>query len=323
MLCGYNNIFLHKFKVAIAKSLFLLWCGRKKVFMSFTKIKLDKRIKKITELLKISGKSQKTIENYSHAINRFLDFYKDEDISKLDESAILKYMKKKYLNKNCSANTYNLNVAAIKFFYSVSFKKDFNKNLLPHSKLKKELPKTIEKDIFLKILNSENNIEHKCWLLLAYCSGLRVEEIATVKVKDIHSPNHELIVLGKGNKERITLLPDITIKFLRLYYRKTYLKNGKRGRTPTYLFKGSKGTKHTNSKTIINYFTSIKSKHKLNKNVTFHSLRHSFATNFLKAGGDTFVLKSMMGHSSLNTTSIYVHTGRDFNNLKGVKYERI
>ena len=54
----------------------------------------------------------------------------------------------------------------------------------------------------------------------------------------------------------------------------------------------------------------------------FIGLRHSFASNFIKAGGDPFVLKSMLGHSSLNTTSIYVHMGRDFNNLKGVKYER-
>ena len=57
--------------------------------------------------------------------------------------------------------------------------------------------------------------------------------------------------------------------------------------------------------------------------MTFHSLRHAFATNFIKNGGDPFVLKSMLGHSSLNTTSIYVHMGRDFNNLKGVNYEQI
>ena len=54
-----------------------------------------------------------------------------------------------------------------------------------------------------------------------------------------------------------------------------------------------------------------------------HSLRHSFASNFIKNGGDPFVLKSMLGHTSLNTTNIYIHMGRDFNNLKGVNYERI
>ena len=90
-----------------------------------------------------------------------------------------------------------------------------------------------------------------------------------------------------------------------------------------YLFEGNEGLEHISSKTITNYFTSLKYKYNLPENITFHSLRHSFATNFIKQGGDPFVLKSMMGHSSLNTTSIYIHMGRDFNNLKGVNYDKI
>ena len=89
------------------------------------------------------------------------------------------------------------------------------------------------------------------------------------------------------------------------------------------MFEGNQNAEHIDSGTIINYFTVLKGKYNLDDNITFHSLRHSFATNFIKAGGDPFVLKSMLGHSSLNTTSIYVHMGRDFNNLKGVNYEQI
>lgn len=93
-------------------------------------------------------------------------------------------------------------------------------------------------------------------------------------------------------------------------------------KTSGYLFEGHNKTTHINSKTITNYFTSIKNKYNLDKDICFHSLRHSFASNFIKAGGDPFVLKSMLGHSSISTTSIYVHVGRDFNNIKGVKYDK-
>lgn len=293
--------------------------------MKFIKLTPDKRIEKVIETLRMGARSEKTIENYAHAIHRFLLFFKDKDVSKLNEEDIIEYVKTTYLKKNCSAQTYNMNLSAIKFFYSINFNKEFNSKLLPRAKLTKKLPVTLEKDIFLKILNGEENLKHKCWLLLAYCSGLRAEEVATVEIKNIFSKEHKLKVLGKRKKERYTFLPDITIKYLRLYYINEYMYMGfwRKKNKSGYLFEGNQGAKHINSSSIINYFTSVKRKYNLPPNISFHSLRHSFATNYLKATGDAFTLKSMLGHSSLNTTSIYIHTGRDFNNLKGVKYENV
>lgn len=281
----------------------------------------EKLIQKMENTLKLGGKSEKTILNYSCAIKRFYGFFENKDISKLKEEDILEYMQKKYLNKSCSANTYNMNICAIKYFYSVNFNINLNDKLLPHSKLAKKLPKTLDKDTFIKILNDEKNLEHKCWLLLGYCSGLRVEEVSSVKFEDIDSAGHKLKVFGKRKKERFTFLADITIKYLRLYYKQRYLSNSKHlNKTSGYLFEGQNKTTHINCKTITNYFTATKNKYNLDKEICFHSLRHSFSSNFIKAGGDPFVLKSMLGHSSMSTTSIYVHIGRDFNNLKGVKY---
>ena len=237
---------------------------------------------------------------------------------------MIEYIKNNYLNKQCAANTYNMNISAIKYFYSVNYNKELNNKLLPHAKLVKKLPTIIEKEIFITILNEEKNLKHKCWLLLGYCSGLRIEEVVRVKIKDINSKEHELKILGKRKKERFTVLPDITIKYLRLYYKDTYRKEFFHKENSTgYLFEGNQGSEHINVNTVTNYFSEIKRKYKLDNDITFHSLRHSFATNFIKAGGDPFTLKSMLGHSSLNTTSIYIHMGRDFNNLKGVNYEQI
>ena len=75
-----------------------------------------------------------------------------------------------------------------------------------------------------------------------------------------------------------------------------------------------------NSKTIINYFSVIKDIYALNENISFHSLRHSFATYYLMNGGDLLTLKTMMGHKNLNSTTIYLHMSQDFNNLKGINY---
>ena len=281
-------------------------------------------LQKMENTLRIGGKSEKTILNYSCAIKRFYDFFKKKDISKLNEENILEYIKKKYLDKSCSANTYNMNICAIKYFYSVNFNIKLNDKLLPHSKLAKRLPKTIDKATFIKILNDEKNLKHKCWLLLGYCSGLRVEEVAQVKIEDIDSEGHRLKIFGKRKKERFTFLADITIKYLRLYYKDYYLPQSKYLRkTSGYLFEGQNRTTHINSKTITNYFTRIKKEYNLDESIVFHSLRHSFSSNFIKAGGDPFVLKAMLGHSSMNSTSIYIHTGRDFNNLKGVKYGKL
>lgn len=293
--------------------------------MRFMPNERKEQIQKVIDTLRIGGRSEKTILNYTHAINRFLEYFQDTEIEQLSENDILEYIKINYLNKKRAANTYNMNICAIKYFYSVNFNKEFNSKLLPQSKLSKKIPTTIDKETFDKIFYGEKSLKHKCWLLLAYCSGLRAEEIANVRMKDINAGEHQLKVLGKRKKERYTFLPEITVRYLRMYYKSYYCQpyNPRTNKTG-YLFEGYKYKyKALTSKTIVNYFTTIKKKHNLDEDISFHSLRHSFATNFIKSGGDPFVLKSMLGHSSLNTTSIYIHMGRDFNNLKGVNYDGI
>lgn len=295
-----------------------------KKFLRPMPINKREKIQKVIDTLTMGGRSKKTIENYVCAINRFLDYFENRDISKLNESDVIEYIKNNYLNKQCATNTYNMNISAIKYFYSINYNKELNNKLLPHAKLVKKLPTTIDKETFLKILNEEKNLKHKCWLLLGYCSGLRIEEVVSIKIKNINSKEHELKILGKRKKERFTILPDITIKYLRLYYKEKYRKEFFHKENKTgYLFEGNHGEDHISVNTVTNYFREIKIKYNLDKDITFHSLRHSFATNFIKAGGDPFILKSMLGHTSLNTTSIYIHMGRDFNNLKGVNYDKI
>lgn len=276
----------------------------------------EKWIEKIRQTLEIGGRSQKTFENYKSHLKRFLNYYAlDTNIKKLNENDILDYIRINYINKGLSGETYNMAIKAIKFFYSICFNKELKKSLLPNHKLRKRIPSIIKKEDFIKIINDDENLKHKCWLLLAFCSGLRVEEIATLKIENINSKEHKLKVLGKGNKERYTILPDITIKFLRIYCMKKNIirKSG-------YLFVGTSNHDVLNPKTIINYFTRIKKIYNLDNNLTFHCLRHSFATYYLMNGGNLLTLKSMLGHKSLNSTTIYLHISQNFNQLEGIKY---
>ena len=119
-----------------------------------------KQTQKVIDTLKIGGRSEKTTANYVHAIDRFLKYFYVKDIEKLNESDIIEYTKSKYLNNNCAGSTYNINISAIKYFYAINFNKEFNTKLLPHAKLTKKITITLDKEIFLKILNEEKHLKH-------------------------------------------------------------------------------------------------------------------------------------------------------------------
>ena len=131
-------------------------------------------LKKCEETLRMGGRSEVTIKNYRYAIIRFLNRYDEKtNISKLTTDDIIKYFKKDFIDKGLSAATYNVNLAAVRFFYLICFERSISKVLLPNSKLRKRFPKIVTKELFLKIINNEDNLEHKCWLLLSFCCGAK------------------------------------------------------------------------------------------------------------------------------------------------------
>ena len=271
-------------------------------------------IEQVHENLILRGRSEKTFINYQCRILQFFNYFDHKtNIKDLKESDIILFLNDTFIKPNRCKATYNVAVASIRLLYLVCFNISLNRLLIPSCKLTKKLPTILTKKDFLKIINDEKNLKHKCWLLLAFCSGLRVEEVSKIKVEDIYPSEHKLKVLGKGNKERFTILPDITIYFLRLYRKEKNIKSG-------YLFLGTNGKEVMNSKTIINYFSTIKDNYNLDNNISFHSLRHAFSTYYLMNGGSLLSLQSMLGHKSLNTTIIYLHLSQNFNELEGIKY---
>ncbi len=270
-------------------------------------------LQKVKNLLILRNCSERTISNYLSCINRFKNYYKRKDLKKLNEDDILEYLKKNFINIDCSAATINVNRAAIKYYYLVNFNKTFSDVLLPQTKIPSRFPKIISKQDFIKMFNSEFNLKHKLWIILAYGSGLRISEVASLKVSDILSNEHKIHIIGKGNKERYAPLPDFTLKLLRLYW----IKN-KNKITNDYLFPGinkPRKDKSISDFTIKEAFQKIKKNNNLDNSITFHTLRHSYATEFIKNGGDIWELKNILGHSSINTTSIYLHMAENFKDV--------
>ena len=270
-------------------------------------------LQKVKNLLLLRKCSDRTVSNYLSCINRFKNYYKRKDLKKLNEDDILEYLKKNFINIGCSAATINVNRAAIKYYYLVNFNKNFSNILLPQTKIPSRFPKIISKQDFIKMFNSEFNLKHKLWIMLAYGSGLRISEVASLKVSDILSKEHKIRVIGKGNKERYAPLPDFTLKLLILYW----IQN-KDKITNNYFFPGKyKATKDTciTSFGIKEAFEKIKENNNLDNSITFHTLRHSYATEFIKNGGDIWELKNILGHSSINTTSMYLHMAENFKDI--------
>ena len=270
-------------------------------------------LQKVKDLLLLRKCSDRTVSNYFSCINRFKNYYKRKDLKKLNEDDILEYLKKNFINIDCSAATINVNRAAIKYYYLVNFNKNFSNVLLPQTKISSRFPKIISKQDFIKMFNSEFNLKHKLWIMLAYGSGLRISEVASLKVSDILSKEHKIRVIGKGNKERYAPLPDFTLKLLRLYW----IQN-KDKITNNYFFPGKyKATKGTciTSFGIKEAFQKMKENNNLDNSITFHTLRHSYATEFIKNGGDIWELKNILGHSSINTTSMYLHMAENFKDV--------
>lgn len=171
---------------------------------------------------------------------------------------------------------------------------------IPRTKKAKKLPIVLSKDEVKRIINVTANLKHKAIFATTYAAGLRVSEVANLRIKDIDSSNMQIRVSqGKGNKDRYTLLSEKNIEILREYF-KVY-------HPTTWLFPGMLKDDPINTRTIQKVFVRAKQKAGIKKDATIHSLRHSFATHLLEAGTDIYHIQQLLGHTNVKTTSIYIH----------------
>lgn len=252
--------------------------------------------------LQLRGLSRHTFNSYTIHARIFLE-YCDRPIEELDEMDVRKFLGHLIIEKKLSPGTVNSYSAAIRFFFAVTLNRTMNYLQIPRVKVPKKLPEILTAEEVRLLITCCSNIKHKAQLLMAYGSGLRSNELASLKIRDIDSDSMRVFVRGaKGKKDRYTILSENALLALREYWRR-YRPNSPEG----YLFPGLKNIGHITDEAIGCALEKALSKTGLTKHATLHTLRHCFATHLLEDGYSLFQIKEMLGHASLSSTTVYLH----------------
>ena len=264
------------------------------------------------------GLSDKTKESYAFDLLSFNNYFKNKDISLIDENNISEYLSYLKNNKNLSARSIERHLTTIRNFYKYLVKMniikvDITKNI-DNLKIGRHLPNVLSFDEVDKLmdiqLNNPFNYRTKAMLELIYGSGLRVSELVSLTLNDIDLYNSTILVNGKGSKERIVPLGDYAKAYLEKYLTQRSLLLKKKNGDPDELFLNNHGKPITRNG--FNYLLNelLKEKH-INKKITPHTLRHSFATHMLDNGADLRTIQELLGHSDIVTTRIYTHIAKN------------
>ena len=262
--------------------------------------------------LVISGKSERTQKTYIRYVRQISDYY-HKSPSDLTSEEVKNYIYHLIKEKNVSYTYVNQVYYALKFFFEKVANNKLVMKPVPRAKLpRRKLPQVLARSEVKDLINSVSNLKHKCILLTIYSGGLRVSEASKLRVTDIDSKRMLIRVnQGKGKKDRYTILSNANLKYLRVYY-KAY-------RPETWLFHSYIKSKPISTRTIQQVFYNAKVKAGIRKNISVHSLRHSFATHLIESGTDIHHVQKFLGHSNIKTTTIYLHLTHnkyiDFHNL--------
>jgi len=268
------------------------------------------------------GLSKNTIENYGFDIERLCLFLENNQIEvspiNITEETIQQfiYSVSKEVNPRSQARI----ISGLKSFFNYLIFEDYRKDspleLIESPKTGRKLPDTLsvqEIDALIAAidLSSNEGERNRAMLETLYGCGLRVSELVELKISDLFFEEGFIKVTGKGNKERFVPIGKLTQKYIGIYQnsiRNTL--NIKKGFEDT-LFLNRRGNQLTRSM-IFAIIKKLAIQINLHKNISPHTLRHSFATHLLENGADLRSIQLMLGHESITTTEIYVHLDRSF-----------
>ncbi len=222
---------------------------------------------------------------------------------KIDEDKLKEYILH-LINKRCLKwSTINTITAGLRFLYARTLDRKDIALSIPIKKTPSRLPEIFSPDELLKFFSSIRNLKHRVMIMTAYAGGLRIGEIIKLKVSDIDSKRMLIRVqMGKGGRDRYTILSARLLEELRVYW--------KRYRPKYWLFTNERTKNHITKSCPHLAFERARKKLGIKKQVTFHSLRHGFATHMLEAGVDIRTIQVLMGHATINSTAAYLHIAR-------------
>ncbi len=278
---------------------------------------MKEKVENYIDYIKYERKlSNETAKNYKYDLDKFLSFLEKENIKslkKVDQKTVQKYLKS--IN-NMNPKSISRNITSINNLFIFLLKeRQINNNpceFIDRPKLKKSLPDTLSFEEVSSLLDipliTKYDYRNKAMLEILYGSGLRVSELISLTLRDVDMENDIIRCIGKGSKERIVPINDYEKHFLKEYlnHRNLFLINGDND----YLFLNNHGRKMTRQ----GFFKNLKKillEKNIKKNVTPHTLRHSFASHLLSGGADLRSIQMLLGHSDISTTKIYTHISNE------------
>ena len=266
------------------------------------------------------GMSKNTIDNYSFDIDRLCLFLDENSISvspiTISEETIQQFIY--HIAKQLNARSQARIISGLKSFFSYLIFEDYRPDnpleLIETPRIGRKLPDTlsivdIDRLIAAIDLSSNEGERNRAMLETLYGCGLRVSELVTLKISDLFFEEGFIKITGKGNKQRFVPIGFYTQKYIEIYKDKvrSHL-NIQKGHEDT-LFLNRRGRQLTRAM-IFTIIKDLAVKIDLNKTISPHTFRHSFATHLLENGADLRSIQLMLGHESITTTEIYVHLDR-------------
>jgi integrase/recombinase XerD len=264
------------------------------------------------------GLADNTIQSYSRDLNRFFQFLEARDLSPLitSQDQIMEYVG--LIGRGLSARSVARNISTIKTFFRFLAAEGKIKSsparLLETPRLARRLPKILNQGEVERLISQPDSSNamgqrDRAMLELLYATGLRVSELVGLKVLGVNLEAGYVRILGKGSKERAVPIGEKAAEAVKEYLTNGRLQLAKRTNTAT-LFLNSRGCPLTRQG-----FWKIIKKHgkkaAINKKITPHGIRHSFASHLLEAGADLRSVQVMLGHADIATTQIYTHVTRE------------
>ena len=278
-------------------------------------------IKSYQSYLKIErGLSKNTIENYSFDLERLCNFLKENNIDispiNIDETTIQQFIYSIASQVNATSQARIISGLKSFFLYLIfeDYRNDNPLELIETPRTARKLPDTLSIDEIDSLINAidfskEEGERNRAILETLYGCGLRVSELVDLKISDLFFDEGFLKITGKGNKQRFVPIGELTQKYIQFYSQlKRVQLNIQKGHEDT-LFLNRRGKKLTRAM-IFTIIKDLAVKTELNKAISPHTFRHSFATHLLENGADLRSIQLMLGHESITTTEIYVHLDR-------------
>tara|TARA_Y100000310_G_C20694211_1_gene824334 strand:- start:693 stop:1532 length:840 start_codon:yes stop_codon:yes gene_type:complete len=261
-------------------------------------MKKEDFLKKIEVELKISKNSEYTIRNYLKENSHLIDFVNKEP-KQITEDDIKLFMSENLSDK--SSSSIILFLSAIKYSFLSILKKDITASI-KRPKKEKKIPTVLSKDEIKKLFNVLNSKKSKLMVSMIYACGFRVSELINLKLENLQFDEKiGHIRQAKGRKDRIFNIPNFLFNSLKKQAEKQ--KNKER----EYLFTNLSTGKKLSSRNLQKIVSSAARRANIQKQVSPHTLRHSFATHLLENGVDIRKIQELLGHADLSTTQIYTH----------------